>query len=64
MEWYQSKITCEITITNQDGPGNALDMIQRLLKVPAIDEIDIQKIQTNYSVHNPPLTEFVEWRQK
>jgi len=43
-----TKLTIELTIQTQFGPANAIDMIDVLTRVPAIQSLDIIKLETDY----------------
>ncbi len=47
--FFTTKLTVEMTIKTQFGPANAIDMIDVLTRVPAIERLNIIKLDTDYT---------------
>lgn len=48
---YKTKLTVEIEVETQFGPLDAISMVDILTRVPAINSLNLIKLETDY---NPP----------
>lgn len=54
MQFSTNKILVEVTCETQDGPRSAIDIVQMRLKCPAVTNIKIVEVYSNYRLHQEP----------
>lgn len=53
-QFYNTKILVEVDVSTQFGPNDAVNLVRTNLKCPAVSNIKIKEVRTDFVVHKAP----------
>ena len=60
--FYTTKIVLEVYVQHQFDPKQAVHLVENLLKVPAVQTIMVNEVQSNYKLHSDPMDHMEEFK--